>query len=424
MKNLSYWIDTKPEFTQGSQQLEDGHYDVAIIGGGLTGLSAAYHLSKQGAKVALFEATNIMEHASGQNGGQCSSGVVQDFGGLAKKIGMDRAKRYYLAYCDAVDSLRKVIKDENIECEVRESGKLKLASKPHHAEKIFNTCELVKKEVDPNVEFLDKAAVKKEIASDRFYGGMIQRNGFQLHVGKLGVGLANAATNNGAHIYEQSPVTKIQNNGSQFTLETPKGKVTAKDVVCASGISQYGPLGWFRRRIVPVGSFLILTEKIDAKLMDELMPNKRSYVTSKNIGNYFRVMGEDRLLFGGRVRFASSNPESDAISGKMLEKTMADMFPELAGVKASHCWGGLIDMTPNRLPKAGQRKGMFYSMGFSGHGVQMSTYMGQQLAQMVGGNTDANPWRDEKWLAIPAYNGKPWFLPMVGAYYKLQDYLH
>ena len=119
-----------------------------------------------------------------------------------------------------------------------------------------------------------------------------------------------------------------------------------------------------------------------------------------------------------------TNAKEDAISGKMLTESMVELFPELKGVKASHCWGGLIDMTPNRLPKAGQRKGMFYAMGYSGHGVQMSTYMGQQLAQMVGGNSDANPWRDESWYPIPAYNGKPWFLPLVGAYYRLQDYLH
>ncbi|MCE0494956.1 NAD(P)/FAD-dependent oxidoreductase [Vibrio salinus] len=424
MINQSYWIDTKPKFTNGSAELKDSYYDVAIIGGGLTGLSAAYTLAKQGASVALFEADQIMEHASGQNGGQCSTGVAQDFASLAGSIGLDKAKRYYTAYANAVNSLRTIIQEENIDCELRESGKLKLAAKPQHAERIYKTYELIKKEVDTEVEFLNAGELKTEIASEQFYGGMVQKNAFQIHVGKLGVGIADRAVKYGAHLYEHTQVTGIKNNGSQFSIETQKGKITAKDVIAASGISQYGPLGWFRRRMVPVGSFIVVTEKISPELIEKLMPHKRSYVTSRIIGNYFRVMGDDRLLFGGRARFAMSDPKSDAVSGEILTKAMGDMFPDLKGVQASHCWGGLVDITPNRLPRAGQHNGMFYAMGYSGHGVQMSAYMGQQLAKMIAGNIDANPWREESWHAIPAYTGKPWFLPMVGAYYKLQDYLH
>ncbi|CAM3654646.1 Gamma-glutamylputrescine oxidoreductase [Vibrio aerogenes CECT 7868] len=424
MINQSYWIDTKPRFTRGAETLGNSHYDVAIVGGGLTGLTAAHTLAKQGVSVALFEATAIMEQASGQNGGQCSTGVAQDFSALSATLGLDKAKRYYTAYSNAVDALRNIITEEQIECEFRESGKLKLAAKPQHAEKIFNTCELIQREVDPNVRFLDAEGLKTEITSGQFYGGMVQDNAFQIHVGKLGVGIADKAAEYGAHIYENSPVVQLKKQGKQFSVETPKGKITANDVIIASGISQHGPLGWFRRRIVPVGSFILVTEKLDPALIERLMPNKRSYVTSKIIGNYFRVMGDDRLLFGGRARFAMTSPESDAISGRILLKTMGEMFPELQGVQATHCWGGLVDITPNRLPRAGQHNGMFYAMGYSGHGVQMAAYMGQQLAHMLGGHPEANPWKDESWYAIPGYFGKPWFLPAVGAYYKLQDYLH
>ena len=424
MINQSFWIDTKPAFKLGADQFGSSHYDVAIIGGGLTGLAAAHTLAKQGASVALFESGQIMEQASGQNGGQCSTGVAQDFASLASTIGLEKAKRYYNAYSDAVDYLRNIIIEENIECEYRESGKLKLAAKPQHAEKIHKTYELIKQEVDSNVEFLDANAVKSEIASDQFYAGLVQKNAFQIHVGKLGIGIANSAANYGAHIFENNPVTGIKNQGHQYTIESPKGKITAKDVIVASGISKDGPLGWFRRRIVPVGSFILVTEKIDPKIIERLMPNKRSYVTSRIIGNYFRVMGDDRLLFGGRARFAMSDSKSDAISGQILLKAMGDMFPDLKDVKATHCWGGLVDITPNRLPKAGQHDGMFYAMGYSGHGVQMSAFMGQQMAKMISGDSNANPWNEESWYPIPAYNGKPWFLPMVGAYYRLQDYLH
>ena len=424
MLNQSFWIHTGPTLTHGEPGKVEGRYDVVVIGGGLTGIAAAYTLAKEGASVALLEADAIMQKASGQNGGQCSTGVAQDFASMAASLGLDKAKRYYTAYSEAVDTVRRFIQQENIECDYRESGKLKLAAKPQHADKIHRTYELIKKEIDTNVAFYDANELKSEIASDKFYAGFLQRNALQLHVGKFGVGLAEAAIRYGAKFFEHAPVTKMSQQNGETLVETPRGTLVAKQVIVATGISQQGPLGWYRRRIVPVGSFMLATEKLDPKLIESLMPHKRSYVTSRNIGNYFRVMGDDRILFGGRARFAMSNPESDAISGEILMRSMIDMFPALDGVKAEYCWGGLVDITQNRLPKAGSHNGMFYSMGYSGHGVQMSVYMGQQLAQMLGGREEANPWRDETWSAIPGYFGKPWFLPFVGAYYRLQDYLH
>jgi glycine/D-amino acid oxidase-like deaminating enzyme len=103
---------------------------------------------------------------------------------------------------------------------------------------------------------------------------------------------------------------------------------------------------------------------------------------------------------------------------------MAEVFPELAGTRIDYCWGGLVDMTADRLPRAGQHDGMFYSLGYSGHGVQMSVHMGQLMADIMAGKADLNPWRSLDWPAIPGYFGKAWFLPLVGAYYKLQDKLH
>jgi glycine/D-amino acid oxidase-like deaminating enzyme len=424
MKNQSYWLHTTPAFADSEQQPVEGHYDVAIIGGGLTGLSATLSLSAQGADVALLEAGRLVGEASGQNGGQCSTGIAQDFASMAAGIGLEKATRYYRAYADAVDTLRHLIITENIDCDYRESGKLKIAAKPQHADKLYKTYQLVQREVDSHVAFLDGTALREELHCDQFYAGFLQHNALQIHVGKLGNGMAEVAARHGAKIYQQAPVTQIKKQGDGYRLVSARGQLTAKQIVVATGISQHGPLGWFRRRIVPVGSFIIVTEQLDPALLQKLMPNKRSYVTSKIIGNYFRVIDDNRLLFGGRARFAMTNPASDALSGQILIQTMGEMFPELQGIKADYCWGGLVDITVNRLPRAGQHQGMYYAMGYSGHGVQMSVYMGKCMADMLGGNMQANPWRDQSWPAIPGYFGKPWFLPMVGAYYRFQDYLH
>ena len=258
----------------------------------------------------------------------------------------------------------------------------------------------------------------------QFHGGLLQRNGVQMHVGRFGVGLAEAAARHGASIFQGVSVTDWKASAGGYQVNTTKGSLHATQILLATGTCQQGGLGWYRRRIVPVGSFVIATEVLPQALIDSLLPARRSYVTSRMIGNYFRLTPDNRLLFGGRARFAMSDSVSDAKSGKVLQAAMVQMFPQLANVKIDYCWGGLVDMTSDRLPRAGQHGGVYYSMGYSGHGVQMSVHMGQVMAEVMAGKVEANPWRELDWPAIPGHFGKPWFLPLVGAYYRLQDYLH
>ena len=238
------------------------------------------------------------------------------------------------------------------------------------------------------------------------------------------MGLATAATRTGAAVYEGAAVTAIERVAGGFRLASARGTIHAGQVFLATGSSSLGPFGWFRRRLVSLGSFIIATAPLAPELLDRITPTRRNYVTTRNIGNYFRVTPDNRLLFGGRARFALSSPKSDAKSGRILVETMTRLFPQLAGTPIDYCWGGLVDMTADRLPRAGEHDGMFYSLGYSGHGVQMSVHMGRQMADVMAGQRESNPWRDLEWAAIPGYSGKPWFLPMVGAYYKLQDILH
>jgi glycine/D-amino acid oxidase-like deaminating enzyme len=200
--------------------------------------------------------------------------------------------------------------------------------------------------------------------------------------------------------------------------------VRARQVLLATGTSAVGPLGWFRRRIVPVGAFIIGTEPLPVELLDRLTPRRRMTTDTRNFVGYFRVSPDNRLLFGGRARFATSNATSDAKSGVILRQMMVRVFPELAAARIDYCWGGMVDMTRDRLPRAGEREGLYYSMGYSGHGTQMSTYMGAIMAEVMDGKPLLNPWREFSWPAIPGHFGRPWFLPIIGAYYRYQDLVH
>jgi glycine/D-amino acid oxidase-like deaminating enzyme len=424
MRSESYWLDTAPVFTGAQTGALPARVDVVVVGGGFTGLSAARALALKGASVAVLEAGRVVGEASGRNGGQCNTGVAQDYGSLVATLGAEQARAYYRAYESAVQSVVTLVEQERIACDFRRGGKLKLAAKPQHYEGLARTCELIRREVDADVELLSAAQARTEVDSAEFHGGLLQRNGVQMHIGRFGVGLAEAAARHGALIYQQTTVQGWKADTSGYRVDTSRGSLQAGQVLLATGACQHGGLGWYRRRIVPVGSFIVATEVLPDALLDRLLPERRSYVTSRMIGNYFRVTPDNRLLFGGRARFAMSGGNSDAKSGKVLQAAMTRMFPQLADVRTDYCWGGLVDMTADRLPRAGQHGGVYHSMGYSGHGVQMSVHMGQVMADVMDGKADGNPWGELDWPAIPGHFGKPWFLPAVGLYYRLQEYLH
>lgn len=423
MKLEPYWLATSGAFTGGSQDDLPDRVDVAIVGGGFTGLSAARVLARQGACVAVLEGGRVIGQASGRNGGHINTGTAQSISSLAASHGEANAQRFYEAFHQATLTVARIIADEQIDCDYRSSGKLKLAAKPqHYAHLVHAHRALTRQGIDPDVELIARDRLREEIGSDAFYGGLLYRRGAQMHVGKFGIGLANAAVRAGATVYEQTPVTGVHRaDASSWRVSTPRGRLRAGQVLVATGCSDQGPLTWLKRRIVPVGSFVVVTEPLGRARMDEVLPTRRNCVTSRIIGNYFRPTADDRLVFGGRARFAISSPSSDARSGDILRRALEHQFPQLAGCRLDYCWGGMVDMTADRLPRAGVRDGIYYSMGYSGHGVQMSVHMGEVMADIMAGHDRINPWADLPWPAVPGYFGTPWFLPLAGVYYRIKD---
>lgn len=423
--SLSFWQTDAPPFEGASRAGVEGEVDVAIIGAGFTGLSAALALAGDGARVAVLEAGDVIGAASGRNGGQCNAGTAHDFGDLATTYGVTGACALYRAHCEAVESVATLVREEAIDCDFRRCGRAKLAAKPQHFAKLERAHALLVEHVDREVTLVPPEQIRSEIGSDSFHGALVQHASAQLHPGKFGRGLAQAAVRRGATIWENAPVRDLRRTPDGWSLFTPRGRLSARQVIVATGgNSPYPPYRWFSRRIVSVGSFIVATAPLEAGIAQRLFPKRRNYVTSRVIGNYFRLTADNRLVFGGRARFARSNPASDAKSGRVLVDALHAMFPELAEVPVEYYWGGTIDLTADRLPRAGEHEGLYYAMGYSGHGVQMATHMGQCLARMVRGDEAANPLAFLGWPAIPGHVGKPWFLPVAGAWYRIQDRLH
>ncbi|MGF6471458.1 NAD(P)/FAD-dependent oxidoreductase [Paraburkholderia youngii] len=422
MQFTSYWLDTSEPFVGRSTGLPLDSCDVVVVGGGITGTAAALALAKKGASVVVCEAGTVGQAASGRNGGMCNNGFAQDYATMSQLIGTERANDIYRAFDAGVDTVERLVREESIDCDFARSGKLKLAAKPEHFDKLVRSQALLAANIDPDTRIVTRAELRDEIGSDRYHGGLIFGKSAGMHVGRYVRGLARAAEARGAHILERTPVLALRREpDGLYRIGTPRGEIRCKQVLLASGISQVGPFGWIRRRIVPVGAFLIVTEPLSVEQLDRLLPRRRMATDTKNFVNFFRTTPDDRLLFGGRAQFAVSNPRVDEKSGKILREQLASVFPELAETRIDYCWGGMVDMTTNRLPRAGQRDGVYYSMGYSGHGTQMSTLMGTRMADIMDGRTDLNPWKDFSWPAIPGHFGKPWFLPIVGAWYRFKD---
>jgi glycine/D-amino acid oxidase-like deaminating enzyme len=429
MKLESYWTASAPAFVPLAAELP-AHCDVAVVGGGFTGLSAALALARRGASVVVLEAGDrVAAEASGRNGGHVNNGLAVDYAEVAARVGVERARAWYHAYDAAVDAVERIVRDEAIDCDFARRGKLKLATRTAHLEALSRCADrLVADGVDTDVQILHGARVRREVASERFVGGLLYKRSGQMHMGRFAQGLAQAAQRSGAQIHTGTCVQRLERlgGGHAHRVHTPRGTVRAAQVLLANGAARhgsYGSFGWLRRRIVPIGSFIVVTEPLGAERAQALLRERRTYVTVANIHHYFRLSPDHRLVFGGRARFAISSPVSDARSGEILRAGMLEMFPQLQGVRIDYCWGGLVDMTQDRLPHAGERDGLYYSTGYSGHGTQMSVLMGERMAAVMAGDVAANPWQGRDWPAIPGHVGPPWFLPAVGLYYQLKDRL-
>ncbi|MER5182305.1 FAD-binding oxidoreductase [Streptomyces sp. NPDC002896] len=426
MKQIPYWLDTAPPLPDRSGRELPESADIVVIGGGLTGLSTAYHTARKGAHVVLVEKDKIGSGASGRNGSMCTQGITIGVAEARKRYGPQRARELYDAFREAVDVVEELTQKEQIDCDFNRSGRLGVAYKPQHFEAMRATQRDLAENYDHETKLLSRSELRTELGSDYYHGALLDPLSAGLHVGKYLHGLAEAAERAGAQIHERNAATGLTRlPGGEFLVETLHGTIRAKQVMAATDAYTDKAMPWFRKRLINVGSFIVVTEPLGEEQARQLIPNARLVVDSKNIGHYIRLTPDHRLAFGGRARFAPSNPASDLKSGDVLKREMAEIFPQLADVRIDYVWGGSVGFSWDRIPHAGEANGLYYSMGYCGHGVQMATYMGRAIAEMMDGHPEANPLRGLGFpkVPVPFYNGTAWFLPFGGAYYKAKDRL-
>lgn len=416
----AYWQATMPPLHDRSGRQLPDTVDVAIVGGGYTGVAAARKLALQGAKAVLLEAQTLGWGASTRNGGIAHPGFKWGPLSLAKRYGAETARAIYAESLEAVDLLFGLIRDNAIDAELRPSGWLELAWGPGHAAEFPEEAAGLN-DFGASARVIAKDELRTEIGTDAYHGGLAIDPGGVLHPAKWFGGLVGLAERAGADLHEATPVTSIRKQADgRFVVETARGAILAGDVLVATNGYTDGAAPSVRRRIVPIGSYIIATEPLPADLARELSPNGRAYFDTKNFLSYWHVSADRRLIFGGRVSFLPTSVDRTA---RLLHRRMLEIHPQLAGFRVEYSWGGKVAMTLDRMPHIGRLGGIMHAVGYSGTGVVMSTYLGTRAAEWLGGG-EPPALAKLRFPLVPApYEGRPWFLPLIGEYFRLQDRL-
>ena len=403
--------------------------DVAVVGAGFTGLSAARTLAKLGARVAVLEGESVGWGASSRNGGMVLTGMKLGVTQLIRKYGRELTRRMYAASLASIDCVEQIVGEEKIDCDFSRCGHLEVACKQRHFDGYTRQAELIEVEFNHKLRVVPKSQLNEEIGSSIYYGGMVDEVSAGCNPARYVAGLVRAAMTAGASIFEHARVTSVERDTRQgetgWKISTSRGQIWAHEVfVGTSGYTGAATPG-LQKKIIPIGSFIIATEVLPKALAHELSPRNRMIYDSKNYLYYYRLTPDGRMLFGGRAAFFPENAETIRESAVLLRRGMISVYPQLRDARVEYVWGGTLDFAFDIMPHAGQLDGMYYAVGYAGHGVAMATYQGQKIAEMMAGDKPDNPFTEIPFPGAPLnmYNGKPWFLPFAGAWYKVLDWV-
>ena len=424
----NFWLTTVEALGVPVRELPE-RVDVAVIGAGFTGLSAARALARGGARVAVLEAENVGWGASCRNGGMVLSGLKLGIPTLMKRYGREATQRMYAASLESIDCVEEIVREEGIACDFARCGHLEVACKAKHFEEFRRGAETIEREFGRRLKLVEKKDLGSEIGSAIYHGGMVDEISAGVNPARYVAGLGCAAAKAGAEIHEKTRVTGLsraaQNGESGWKVATARGVVQAKDVLVATSGYTSSVTRGLQKKIIPIGSFIIVTEVLGEELARELSPRGRMIYDSKNYLYYYRLTPERRMLFGGRAAFFPENDNTVRESARLLRDGMISVYPQLRDAAVEYVWGGTLDFAFDIMPHAGRMDGMYFSVGYAGHGVAMATLLGKRVAEAILTGRDENPFAGIEFPGAPLgmYDGRPWFLPFAGAWYKFLDWV-
>jgi glycine/D-amino acid oxidase-like deaminating enzyme len=414
-----YWWDDVPRPVLPGRTLP-ASVDVAVVGAGYTGLHAALQTARGGRSTLVFDAEDAGWGCSSRNGGQVSTSIKPSFDQLARRHGKQGAFDILKEGQRSLAWIAQFVRSEGIDCNFAQVGRFHAA---HNAAQYTALEARVASQpagLEVDAFMVPRDRQREELGTDLYWGGAVYAQHCSVHPARYHQGLLERAMSAGAQVVARCPVQQIRRSNGQFVLRTAQGEVRARDVVIATNGYTGNLTPWLRRRVIPIGSYMIATEPLPAELMDRLFPTDRIVSDTRKVVYYYRCTPDRRrILFGGRVSHKETDPR---ISGPKLHADMVRLFPELRDTRISHSWCGFVAYTFDELMHIGKHDGMHYAMGYCGAGVGTSSYFGMRLGQQVLGLEEGRTALDGlAFQTRPLYTGNPWFLAPSVAYYRWRD---
>lgn len=416
---LPYWWDAAPREPRTERPLPP-RCDVAIIGAGYTGLSAALTLVRAGRSVVVFEAMAPGEGASSRSGGMIGHGHRLSYTKLIERFGPAKAKDLIREGVASLEFAKALIAGEQIDCAMQITGRLRGAWTAGDFATMQQDANALIRDLQMPIDVLSRADIRNEMDADCYQGGLLFRAHGGVHPALFQQGLLRAARNAGAEVIGFTPVTAVRREGKRFSVITSRGSIDAGEVIAATNGHTGSATPAIARRLVPIPSFLIATEPIGVERVKKLIPNGRMMVETRAKHLYYRPSPDGtRIILGGR---AALHPVPLEGAADWLMNELRAIFPSLSGVRVSHVWTGNVAMTRSDLPGIGQRDGIWHAVGCNGSGVALMPYLGRKVALKVLGKPEGKTaFDDVRFPAVPLYNGNAWFRPLMTWWFRARD---
>jgi glycine/D-amino acid oxidase-like deaminating enzyme len=414
-----YWWEAAPLESRTDLALPK-RCDVAIIGAGYAGLSAALTLARAGRSVVVLDALAPGEGASSRSGGMIGHGHRVPYAKLIERFGPQKARELTREGMASLEFAKALIADEKIDAELQATGRMRGAWTKDDYATMTRDAQALQRDLGMAVDVLSKGDVRREMAADCYQGGVLFHAHGGVHPALLHRGLLQRARTAGALVAGRTPVTAVRREAVRFIVETPSGSIDATAVVATTNGYTGGTTPALARRLVAIPSFMIATESLGTDRVKSLIPNGRMIVETRDKHLYYRPSPDGtRIVLGGR---AALHPIQLDEAAEWLMNELRAIFPTLADTRVSHVWTGNVAMTRSDLPGIGQRDGIWFALGCNGSGVALMPYLGHKVALKVLGRQDGKTAFDDiSFAAVPFYNGTAWFRPLMTWWFRARD---